>query len=486
MLEMMKNEANLTYTENGAVTHRSAGSDCLDFFATAGALRSAADSEIISRFISAFAEDRDIAMRILFFARDVRGGLGERRVFRVILAYLANNYPETVKKNIPLIAEYGRYDDLLSLLGTPCESDALSFIRSALSADITALDEGREVTLLGKWLPSINASDSRTIANAQKIAKFCCLSYKEYRQALVRLRAKIKIIENNLREMDYSFDYSKQPSKAMLKYRAAFIRNDGDRYREFLSSVERGETKLNTGALMPYEIIRSVFNYGIRDASQRRALDVTWNNLPDYGSDENAIAVVDGSGSMYGCGSPSPITVAMSLGIYFAERNRGAFHNHFITFSETPRLVEIKGKDITEKVQYCAGYNEVANTNISAVFDLILNTAVKNKLPQSELPSAIYIISDMEFDYCAEDADVSNFANAKAKFEAHGYRLPRVIFWNVESRNRQQPVTMHESGTALVSGCTPKLFEMVASGECDPYSFMLSVINSDRYAKISA
>ena len=187
------------------------------------------------------------------------------------------------------------------------------------------------------------------------------------------------------------------------------------------------------------------------------------------------------------CGyDPKPAAVALSLGIYFAERNTGAFANHFITFSQTPQLVEIKGADIAEKVRYCRGFNEVANTNIEAVFHLILQTAVKNSVPQNELPSKIIIISDMEFDWCTENASLTNFENAKRKFEDCGYKLPDVVFWNVDSRNRQQPVTKNEQGAVLVSGFTPRMFSMVAGGTMNPYAFMLEVIGSERYAKICA
>ena len=181
-----------------------------------------------------------------------------------------------------------------------------------------------------------------------------------------------------------------------------------------------------------------------------------------------------------------PATVALSLGIYFAERNTGAFHNHFITFSEKPRLVEIKGDDILDEVRYCHSFNEVANTDIGKVFDLILNAAVKNRVPQQDMPAKIYIISDMEFDVCVADRSVTNYEHAKQKFAKHGYQLPEVIFWNVQSRNTQQPVTMNEQGVALVSGCSPRIFSMLKSGILSPYAFMLDVLGSERYANIAA
>lgn len=486
MLQYLKNEANLTHTENGAVTYQSTQSECLDLFATIGALRRESDEEITNRFLRAYAENADLAMKALFFARDIRGGIGERRVFRTILKWLAHNELQSVEKNIPYIAEYGRYDDLLALMGTKCERVVLAYIKKQLETDCKALEAGESVSLLAKWLPSVNASNEDAIRQAKRIARALGMNDAQYRKTLSALRAKINIIENNLREKDYTFDYSKQPSKAMLKYRKAFLRNDGDRYDAFMSRVAEGTEQLHTGALMPYEIIHPFFvNGGVSD-EERKAIDATWNAQEDFTDGENALVVIDGSGSMYGGSDPIPATVALSLGIYYAEQNTGAFHNHFITFSENPRLVEIKGKDIFEKVRYCHQFNEVANTNIQRVFELVLKAAVKNHVPQEEMPSKIFIISDMEFDYCTEDCSLTNFEYAQKLFSEHGYQLPDLVFWNVSSRNRQQPVSVNDQGVALVSGCNARIFSMLKSGILSPYAVMMDVLGSERYAAIVA
>ena len=488
MLEYLKQQSNKTFTENGAVTYSSTLSDCLDLFATVGALRHGSDEEIQSRFMRAYTENKDIAMKLLFFARDIRGGLGERRVFRIILNRLALKEPQSIRKNLSYIAEYGRFDDLMVLFGTPLEKDMLEYIKTQLYNDLEAMKNGTEVSLLGKWLPSVNASNTETKYLAKKIARFLGFDDAKYRKTLVKLRAHIRIIENNLRTKDYTFDYEKQPSKALFKYRNAFIRNDDERYNAFLDRVKTGEARLNTKTLTPYEIITPFFKRNVSD-EERAAINASWNSLEDFTSDENALAVIDGSGSMYDALDPIPATVALSLGIYFAERNRGAFKNHFITFSQNPQLVEIKGEDILDKVRYCHDYNECANTNIQRVFELILNTAKNNNVPNDELPKRLYIISDMEFDYCTDDASVTNFEYAKKLFENSGYTLPELVFWNVASRSRQQPVTKNEQGVLLVSGCTPRLFSMVANGslsDASPYEFMLEVVMSERYEKIVA
>ena len=487
MAEMMKETANVTLTENGAVTLRTTGSDCLDLFSTIGALRKADENDIIERFIRAYCESPDTAMKILFYARDVRGGLGERRTFRILLRWLADNHSASVIKNIQYIPEFGRYDDLLELSGTACASEAVAFIKEQLEKDVEALDKDGDVSLLAKWLPSVNTSNDAAVRAGKKLAKLLGMSESKYRKTLSALRAQIKIIENNLREKKYDFDYEKQPSKALFKYRQAFIRNDNDRYTDYLDRVSKGEAKMNTGTLMPYELVESVLNkLTAMSEEEKTAVNTTWEKLEDFGGDENILAVIDGSGSMYAWKAPTPASVALSLGLYFAERNKGAFANHFITFSHAPQMIEIKGDNFVDKLRYVTTFDEVADTNLEAVFRLVLETALKYKVPQSELPSKLVIISDMEFNYCVEDGDLTNFENARRMFEENGYRLPDVVFWNVASRNRQQPVSQNEQGAALVSGCTPRLFSMIAGGELSPLKIIMEIIGSERYSMIKA
>lgn len=493
MLGLLRKAMNKTYTENGAVTYETTGSDCLDLFATIGALRKADESEILERFIRAYAENSDLAMKILFYARDIRGGLGERRVFRTIFEWLAQNEPNSVKKNLDFVAEYGRFDDLLVLFDTECEKEAIEVLKAQFLYDLEALNNKKQVSLLAKWLPSINASNEETVKKAMKIAKAFGLSKAEYRKSLSALRKQIRIIENNLREKDYSFDYSKQPSRAMFKYKKAFQRNDTERYNDFIKKVNIGEASLNAENMAPYEIIAPYLYGGGKNGfmrnitpEEKEVLNATWKSLPDFGGDENALAVIDTSGSMYWASNPVPATVALSLGLYFAERNKGAFENCFIEFSAKPRLIEIKGKTFADRLRYVASFNEIANTNLEAVFDVILKVAVKNKVNQKDLPRKLIIISDMEFDSCIDNASNVIFENAKAKYKENGYKLPEIVFWNVTSRNKQQPVTQNERGVVLVSGVTPRLFEMVVGGNISPYRFMMEVLEKERYARISA
>lgn len=492
MLQELKKEANYTLTENGALTYASTMDHCLDLFATAGGLRDAGEEEIRKRFIRAYAENADTAMKILFYVRDVRGGLGERRFFRVALKFLCENHAESVIKNLEWIAEYGRYDDFLALMDTPCEAAAIAFLKKQLDRDICCLmNDEKNISLLAKWLPSINTSSKDKVRLGRKLAKAFGMSEKEYRKTLSALRKEIDIIENYLRETDYSFDYEKQPGKALLKYRRAFNSHDAERYSEFLNKVKKHEAVMHTEALMPYEIIRPFYGYDrwfhrISD-EDARALDITWNALPDYTDNSNSLVVIDTSGSMlWGDPSALPMTVATSLGLYFAERNTGEFANHFILFSETPKLIEIKGSTLQDKLEYIATYNEVADTDLQKVFELILSAAINKKAGPEDMPERIYIISDMEFNDCVAGADMTNFEYAKKIFEEAGYKLPKVIFWNAASRTQQLPVTKNEQGVTLVSGCNARLFRQVISDNVDPYVFMMEIVGSARYEKIVA
>ncbi|MBQ8979078.1 MAG: DUF2828 family protein [Oscillospiraceae bacterium] len=484
-IDLLMNE-NMTETENGAAAYTSTGSQCLDLFSAAGALRSNSEDDIIDRFSRAYAEDADTAMRILFYARDVRGGLGERRIFRIILKFLAYRHPESVIRNMSNIAEYGRYDDLMVLMGTPLEDEAVRLISAQLREDKDALAKGEQVSLMAKWLPSANASSAHTVKTAKRLAGKLGLTEREYRHTLTALRSYIHIIENELRSRDYTFDYSEQCSRAMFKYRQAFIRNDRERYLQYLEDLRQGKTSMNTENIYPYEIVDAVLSKGVRflSADECAALNTMWAKLPDYACG-NALAVVDTSGSMYS-GTPTPASVAFSLGIYLADKNKGPFGGCFMEFSDKPVLIKLKGETFADRLRYAASFSRIADTNIEAVFDLILTTAVRNRVKASDLPRTLILISDMEFNSITSHADRTVFEHAKRKFGKYGYKLPQIVFWNVQSRNGHQPVRMDEKGVILVSGCSAKTFEMVITGNTSPARFMKETLSSQRYRNICA
>lgn len=487
MLDALRDELNKTLTENGALAYSSTLNCCLDFFAMAGAIRFNQEEDIVSLFTKAYSENPDAAMKLLFYSRDIRFGMGERRVFRTILKYLAYNYPESVIKNLEYISEFGRYDDMTVLFDTKLGKKTAEYISNQLESDLAAMSEGKSVSLLAKWLPSVNCSSKEAKENAVLLCKLMGISQKEYRKKLSSLRSYIDVLEKRLCKKDYTFKYESQPSKAMYKYRNAFLKHDRVRYSSFIESVSKGETKLNAGTVYPYEIVRDCLEP--KSLDDRKILDATWKSLTDISVPKNALAVVDGSGSMYwsynNC-QVTPATVALSLGIYFAEHTQGTFHDYFITFSENPRLVKIQGNNIFEKVKYCQAFNECANTNLERVFSLLLTAAVKNKLPQSELPEIIYVISDMQFDQGCVSSSQTIFKTAELNYKKAGYKLPTIVYWNVAGRRMSFPVKDDTTGAVLVSGCSPNIFRHMIDQRVNPEIFMREIIEDERYSCISA
>ena len=501
MLDALKRESNLTETLNGDVAYRSTTNCLLDFFSKAGALRGR-DKETIQKWFShAYYENPDYAMKCLFFSRDIRQGLGERNLFRDCLEWLGKNKKESLIRNLKYIPEYGRWDDavyILSVVRDKSVRDSVyELLKKQFDEDLTAVAKSyANISLLGKWLPSINTSSFEARRLAKGIIRRFGITAKDYRKSLSALRSKISIIENNLRVRDYSFDYSKIPSKAMMKYRRCFFRNDEERYTSYLDEVESGKKKINVSTLNPVDIVRQCKEVAWNDPTQltdneRKMLDVAWKSLPDYTNGEDAIVVADVSGSMHRTGNNNnvrPIDVSISLALYYAEHNTGAFKDHFIIFSHNPSLVSIskvKSEDIFAKVEYVRSFDEWTNTDLDAVFELILRTAIKNKIPQDKLPKRIYIISDMQFDRGMDNAGLDTFNRYRKLFGDQGYSLPQIVYWNVNDYGTT-PVTSNEQGCCLVSGYSSRMFGMVTSEDINPINVMMDILDSDRYKDITA
>lgn len=488
-VENLENSLNVKYTENGARGYATSGKNLLDMNFKVTSYRSENKFNIVYDFKRAFEEDSLSAMKWLFFVRDVRGGLGERRLFRVVMESLAEDYPDYAVAVAKLIPEYGRWDDLLGLYDTKMHDIIVDIIRETLSADIAKCSKGEpNMSLLAKWLPSENASSNDTKKLAKKIIKDLGITPREYRKTLSKLRNYLNVVEVKMSAKQWNqIDYPSVPSKANLVYKKAFLRNDEERRTAYLSALQDGHTTIKSGTLFPYEIVNKYRStYGV-DAT----LEELWKALPDLVQGaESTMVVADGSGSMTYCSidkksSATPLVVANSLAIYFAERCSGEFKNKYITFSSRPQLVHLTGKTLRDNLQIAYRHNEVSNTNIEAVFDLILNTAVQNRMEQSELPGNILIISDMEFDSATTGSpNKTLFQKIESKYRAHGYIMPKLVFWNLCGRTNTIPVTKNASGVALVSGFSIGTLKMVMSNETDPYLALLSTINSDRYAPI--
>lgn len=491
LLEAIKNENNVAHTWNGATVYKSTNSDLLDFFSHGGALRHADGSKAIDLFSRALAEDELSALRMAFYFRDVRGGQGQRQAFRDQIKWLANIRPELVRKNLKLIPEYGRWDDLYELVGTELEADMFAVIKEQLLEDMFNAGAENPVSIMAKWLKSENASSKVTKALGMKTRKALGMSSKEYRKVLSILRKAIDVTERKISANKWSdVEYQSVPSNAMMKYRKAFYRHDEDRYESFVNKVANGEAKVNAATLYPHEIVNKAIPSYFNDlnSTEIMALDNQWNALPDYvaGTEENAIAVVDVSGSMTcGRGNARPIDVAVALGLYMAERAEGPYKDHFITFSDRPELQKVKGKNISEKVHNMARADWSMSTNLESVFDLILDAAVKNNIPQSEMLDKLYIISDMQVN-CIGDHSGPFFDQMRKRYAKAGYELPLLVFWNVNAVADNQPMTIEEGGFVNVSGYSPSIFKNLMDGEIkEPVEFMMDVINSPRYEAIT-
>lgn len=483
-VDAMYNEQNenSVLTENGAKTNASSKSAVLDFFALGGALRNRDAKDVIDIFTKALSEDRLLAFKVLFYLRDIRGGQGERRTFRIIVSYLASHHPELLKENLHLISEFGRWDDIYCTINSPLERTAFNLIGEQLKKD----NESDKPSLLAKWVKSENTSSPTSRAIAKKLRKHLGWSSKAYRKTLSALRKKLSIIETKISNKEWSdIDYSKVPSKAVFQYKKAFWRNDGDRYAEFLGKVETGEAKLNTGTLYPYDIVRPIL-YNSPKPQELKTLDVTWKNLPNYVEEpENSIVVADVSASMTWEQNGLALAVCLSLAIYFAERNEGAYKDHFITFTNNPTFQKIQGVTLEEKIRNLAGANIHGGTNLQGVFDLILSTSIKANVSKEAMPKRVYIISDMEFDQACYDNKLSNFKAIDRKYKAAGYERPNLVFWNVNARSDQTPVVATDDGTFMVSGCSPSIFKSVmASKASSPYDMMMEVLNQEKYSAI--
>ena len=508
-VKSIMDETNETLTENGALAYHTTNSALLDLFAVIGALRSRPTEEIINKFTKAFSEDALLATKMLFYARNIRGGLGERRTFRTLIKYLAEYHTETMRKNIEFVPVFGRWDDLYEFVDTPLENAAFDLISKQLIVDKVMLEKGKPVSLLAKWLKSTSGVSVKSCKLGKLTAKKLHYSYKEYRQTLSALRKQLNIVERNMSLDEWEkIVYKEVPSLAMKKYRNAFREHNLIEFKEYVEKVKKGEETINAKTLYPYDIMeaaelaehwRSNYGYDYRNSyytldNWDEVLEEQWKALPNYVEGENNILVmVDTSASMHG----RPICTSIGLGIYFAERNKGVWHNKFLTFSERPSFIELKGTNLKEKVACIPDICE--NTNIEAAFNLVLKTAINNNLSQEDMPKAIIIISDMEFDSATgnysynrreEERKVAKenkiMDEISLRFQENGYIIPKVIYWNADSRQDVYHAISENKNIAMVSGQSVSTFRTVLNAiDENPYDTMLKTLNDPIYDLIT-
>lgn len=510
-ISYMENYQNNSVTENGAVGYQTTTHSLLDLNFMVSSLRDRDEKFIIKEFIKAYYESPKYAVKWLFFLRDIWEGLGERRTFRICMGYLAKSHPKIAGAVMELIPEYGRYDDLLLYLDTSLCNKVCSFLKEQLDKDVETMQHGEPISLLAKWLPSVNTSSADTRRCARFLAKKFEMSEKEYRKTLSALRAYGNVVEVKMSASRWEeIEYQKVPAKANLKYDVAFRRHDEKRRSEYLFDVLMGKAKLNGKGIMPYEVIHRFFKaqtYQTDGLEDDMLSELMWKHMIEQGFEnewgfEDCIVVADGSGSMRahasGSTSVTAIEICDSLAIYFAEQLKGIFHNKAITFSAHPRLIDLEaGKNLKEKIEIMMAHNEISNTNIEAVFDMLLRMAVSNKVSKEELPKQVLIISDMEFDsasrpnkWDSKDENWEIFTPAlfeiiEKRFEAAGYKVPRLIFWNVCGRTDTIPKVDNKEGICLLSGFSQNAMKIAADKEeKDPYKSLLSVLDSPRYQKV--
>jgi hypothetical protein len=452
-------------TQNGAITHSTTLNNVLDLYFVAGASKSMPEESIIKMFIASLTEDTLLTIKLLFWSRDIREGAGVRRFFNICLKYLKEYNPELILKNIHLIPEYGRWSDLFDLITLNSNDEmtvaSLNLIKSGIEA---------KNGLLAKWLP-------RKGPLANFLRKKFEQSPKQYRKMIVELS---NTVEQKMCSNEWeSITYSHVPSLAMNKYRKHFYKHDGERFKSFIEAVKNGEAKINAGAIYPHQLYQAW--YTDQSVDNSKAIEAQWYALPNYleGSEKRILPVCDVSGSMHG---DMCIDISVALGIYISERNEGPFKDAFITFSETPEMVYLKGT-FTQRLSQLRSSKWGYSTNLQKTFDVLLDKAIKNNVPQEMMPSTLLIISDMEFN--SADKEKTNLEIIIEKYKKSGYEMPSIIFWNVRGVGRNNPANSTDRNIGLVSGYSPSTLEAILHGDdFTPVSLMLKKLNSSRYEAI--
>lgn len=478
-----------TTTENGAYALSTTGTKLLDLYGSIGGLRHANDERIFDMLEAAIAEDKLLATKIVFYCRDIREGVGERELARKMIKYLATHHPKLIKNNISLIGEYGRYDDLYTLIDTSLEEDMWSYMLYQLHEDLTNMAENKPVSLLAKWIKTADASSPNTrklgIKTAIKLGYGN--SIPTYKRLIRKLRKYIDVVERKMSAGEWSdVRYENVPSRASLLYRNAFKRHDDVRYTKYIDMVTKGTAKINTGAVTPYDLVHKLYSASYYATFyEDETVEAMWKQLPDYvDTGTNILCVVDTSDSMDG----RPIEVALGLGLYFAEHNKGDYKDLFITFSKKPAFQVIHGNTLSEKLDSMGRDYWGNNTDLISAFRLILDHAIEHNVPEKDMPKAIIVISDMEIDNCTEDSYIYRTAieELEIEFEESGYKLPNLVFWNVQSRNNVFHTDADRRGVQLASGESPAIFKSVI--DClgyTPFESMMEVLNSHRYDPIT-
>lgn len=481
-----RNQTNVTHTENGAKVYSTTGNAVLNLFARIGGMRKATEGELNRMYLDARNTDKELADNLILYARNIReGGIGERRIARTLLKTLALKDPAKVARNLDTIVSAGRWDDLFVLEGTSVETEALDFMKAQFRKDITGMTNKESISLLAKWLPSPNTSSAETRRLARKVYTYFGINERTYRKTLSALRKYLDVVEKKMSANDFSLiDYQAVPSVAMTRYRSAFGRHDYERFDKYINAVTKGQAKINASVSYPYDLITPYINQcggwcrrGVRNVD--KVLEAQWKALPNYvEGNHNVIVMSDVSGSMF-CENKRPIATSVSLGIYFAERNTGAYKNLFLTFTDEPSLYELDPNATVasrvNEVMSHVGYN----TNLDGAFDAIYRTAVNC----GEAPEALVIISDGEIDSFCSRRDVDSIVEKwQRKYAERGLVAPKLIMWNVCSRGNRFISKAGNPGIAYVSGSSAATFkELTTLITMDAVTAMTEILTKPQF-----
>lgn len=472
-------------TENGAQALNTTGSACLDLFGSIGSLRSAELQRVERLFADAYQEDPLLATRCLFYARDIRGGLGERATFRKLLYYCALHHPEAVVPNIPLIGSmYGRYDDLYTLLGTPLEAEVWKEFGKQLHIDIINMKRKKPISLLGKWLKTPDASSQNTKVLGIATATGLGLTVYDYKRKLRALRKYLNIVECKMSANDWaSIEYASVPARAMMIYRKAFGRHDQQRFGQFIQNVQAGKEQIHAGTLFPYDLVEKYEK--TYNPQEDPTIEAQWKALPNYlDKPANCIVMADTSGSMTRDNS-RPMYSSVALAVYFAERNRGAYHNLWMSFSSAPQIHRLQGETLLQKLQSIERRYWTNNTNLEAAFKMVLDIGIQNHVAPEDMVKSIIVVSDMEIDEAQENFAWTFYDNMRNLYRRYGYDIPNIVFWNVYSRNDTFHADKNRKGVQCVSGQSASTFRaLLASIGMTPVEMMKNVLNSERYQPV--
>lgn len=482
------------YTENGAVGYKTSGHKLVDLNFKIPQFRQNIDYDL---FDMCLKQDPNLTLRWLLYLRDIREGVGEREAFIIFCTYLCSKYPYTAFELIRIIdiSKYGRYDDYIEIYFRIPDGHAkrliLSIIKTQLKRDLFSMKNKLSVSLLAKWMPSLHSGNVSS-QRAKALCKDLCIKEKAYRKILSSLRKYIDVVEQKMCANEWDkIDYEKVPSCANLLYRNAFMAHDTERRIKYLESLKQGTSKINSQSLFLHDIVhkyveKDMFCDNIKEEDD--TLESLWRSQNKIEGFSNTLVVRDGSGSMYvGISPKSSITaldVADAITLYCAENNTGFYKNKFLTFSNKARIVDIQNYiSLHDKLEYIrTNYTEMSNTNIENVFNLVLETAIKNNMSQEELPERILIISDMELDMVSDsDREKVLFEVISQRYKEKGYVLPKLVFWNVNSRTNVIPLTENENGVILISGFSKNLMKMVMSSKLDPYEALKDCLLVERY-----